>query len=183
MRTLTISARSMAKYDVSYSLGDGLRPGCVADASDEAQFAELKTLGELTRQAWKSDVQVMIEGPGHVPLDKIKEQVDKEVELCDGAPFYMLGPLVTDIAPGYDHITSAIGAAMIGWHGAAMLCYVTPKEHLGLPNEKDVKDGIIAYKIAAHAADMRGTARGAGSRRCALCAVYVRLGKAVCAVA
>ncbi len=144
----------MAKYDVSYSLGDGLRPGCVADASDEAQFAELKTLGELTRRAWKSDVQVMIEGPGHVPMDKIKEQVDKEVELCDGAPFYVLGPLVTDIAPGYDHITSAIGAAMIGWHGAAMLCYVTPKEHLGLPNEKDVKDGIIAYKIAAHAADI-----------------------------
>ncbi len=144
----------MAKYDVSYSLGDGLRPGCLADASDAAQFAELKTLGELTRQAWKSDVQVMIEGPGHVPMDKIKEQVDKEVELCDGAPFYVLGPLVTDIAPGYDHITSAIGAAMIGWHGAAMLCYVTPKEHLGLPNEKDVKDGIIAYKIAAHAADV-----------------------------
>ena len=144
----------MAKYDVSYSLGDGLRPGCLADASDAAQFAELKTLGELTRQAWKSDVQVMIEGPGHIPMDQIKLQVDKEVELCDGAPFYVLGPLVTDIAPGYDHITSAIGAAMIGWHGAAMLCYVTPKEHLGLPNEKDVKDGIIAYKIAAHAADV-----------------------------
>ena len=144
----------MAKYDVSFSLGDGLRPGCIADASDEAQFAELKTLGELTRIAWKYDVQVMIEGPGHVPLDKIKEQVDKEVEWCDGAPFYTLGPLVTDIAPGYDHITSAIGAAMIGWYGAAMLCYVTPKEHLGLPNEKDVKDGIIAYKIAAHAADL-----------------------------
>ncbi len=144
----------MAKYDVSFSLGDGLRPGCIADASDEAQFAELKTLGELTRIAWKYDVQVMIEGPGHVPIDKIKEQVDKEVEWCDGAPFYTLGPLVTDIAPGYDHITSAIGAAMIGWYGAAMLCYVTPKEHLGLPNEKDVKDGIIAYKIAAHAADL-----------------------------
>ena len=144
----------MAKYDVSYSLGDALRPGCLADASDEAQFAELKTLGELTRQAWKSDVQVMIEGPGHIPMDQIKMQVDKEVELCDGAPFYVLGPLVIDIAPGYDHITSAIGAAMIGWHGAAMLCYVTPKEHLGLPNEKDVKDGIIAYKIAAHAADV-----------------------------
>jgi phosphomethylpyrimidine synthase len=144
----------MAKYDVSYSLGDGLRPGCIADASDEAQFAELKTLGELTRIAWKQDVQVMIEGPGHIPLDKIKEQVDKEVELCDGAPFYTLGPLVTDIAPGYDHITSAIGAAMIGWYGASMLCYVTPKEHLGLPNEKDVKDGMIAYKIAAHAADL-----------------------------
>jgi phosphomethylpyrimidine synthase len=170
----------MARYDVSYSLGDGLRPGCVADASDEAQFAELKTLGELARQAWKDDVQVMIEGPGHVPMDKIKEQVDKEVELCDGAPFYVLGPLVTDIAPGYDHITSAIGAAMIGWHGAAMLCYVTPKEHLGLPNEKDVKDGIIAYKIAAHAADI---ARHR-PRRCDLvCAVYVRLGQAVCVVA
>jgi len=154
----------MAKYDVSYSLGDGLRPGCVADASDEAQFAELKTLGELTRQAWKDDVQVMIEGPGHVPMDKIKEQVDKEVEMCDGAPFYVLGPLVTDIAPGYDHITSAIGAAMIGWHGAAMLCYVTPKEHLGLPNEKDVKDGIIAYKIAAHAADIARHRPGARDR-------------------
>ena len=144
----------MKKYDVSYSLGDGLRPGCIADASDEAQFAELRTLGELTKRAWEHDVQVMIEGPGHVPLDKIKEQVDKEVEWCYGAPFYTLGPLVTDIAPGYDHITSAIGAAMIGWHGAAMLCYVTPKEHLGLPNDKDVKDGIIAYKIAAHAADI-----------------------------
>ncbi len=157
----------MAKYDVSYSLGDGLRPGCLADASDEAQFAELKTLGELTRQAWKSDVQVMIEGPGHIPMDQIKLQVDKEVELCDGAPFYVLGPLVTDIAPGYDHITSAIGAAMIGWHGAAMLCYVTPKEHLGLPNEKDVKDGIIAYKIAAHAADVarHGRVRGIGMMR------------------
>ncbi len=143
-----------AKHDVSFSLGDGLRPGCIADASDEAQFAELKTLGELTKKAWQYDVQVMIEGPGHVPLDKIKEQVDKEKELCYEAPFYTLGPLVTDIAPGYDHITSAIGAAMIGWHGAAMLCYVTPKEHLGLPNEKDVKDGIIAYKIAAHAADV-----------------------------
>src|SRR5215471_9447836 len=137
------------KYDVSFSLGDGLRPGCVADASDEAQFAELKTLGELTKRAWAQDVQVMIEGPGHVSMDKIKEQVDKEVELCYEAPFYTLGPLVTDIAPGYDHITSAIGAAMIGWYGAAMLCYVTPKEHLGLPNDKDVKDGIIAYKIAA----------------------------------
>src|SRR6202142_1908629 len=142
------------KYDVSFSLGDGLRPGCVADASDEAQFAELKTLGELTKKAWEHDVQVMIEGPGHVSMDKIKEQVEKEVELCYEAPFYTLGPLVTDIAPGYDHITSAIGAAMIGWYGAAMLCYVTPKEHLGLPNEKDVKDGIIAYKISAHAADI-----------------------------
>src|SRR5438876_5152262 len=137
------------KYDVSFSLGDGLRPGCIADASDAAQFAELKTLGELTRKAWEYDVQVMIEGPGHIPLDQIQLQVEKEVEMCHEAPFYTLGPLVTDIAPGYDHITSAIGAAMIGWHGASMLCYVTPKEHLGLPNEKDVKDGIIAYKIAA----------------------------------
>lgn len=154
----------MAKYDVSFSLGDGLRPGCLADASDEAQFAELKTLGELTRIAWKSDVQTMIEGPGHVPLDKIKEQVDKEVEWCDGAPFYTLGPLVTDIAPGYDHITSAIGAAMIGWYGASMLCYVTPKEHLGLPNEKDVKDGMVAYKIAAHAADIARHRPGARDR-------------------
>ncbi len=158
----------MKKYDVSYSLGDGLRPGCIADASDEAQFAELRTLGELTKKAWEYDVQVMIEGPGHVPLDKIKEQVDKEVEWCYGAPFYTLGPLVTDIAPGYDHITSAIGAAMIGWHGASMLCYVTPKEHLGLPNEKDVKDGIIAYKIAAHAADVARHRPGARDRDDAL---------------
>src|SRR5256714_1135726 len=157
-----------AKYDVSYSLGDGLRPGCVADASDEAQFAELKTLGELTKKAWERDVQVMIEGPGHVPLDKIKEQVDKEIEYCYAAPFYTLGPLVTDIAPGYDHITSAIGAALIGWHGASMLCYVTPKEHLGLPNEKDVKDGIIAYKIAAHAADVARRRPGAQDRDDAL---------------
>jgi phosphomethylpyrimidine synthase len=154
----------MAKHDVSFSLGDGLRPGCLADASDEAQFAELKTLGELTTIAWKSDVQTMIEGPGHVQLDKIKEQVEKEVEYCHAAPFYTLGPLVTDIAPGYDHITSAIGAAMIGWYGAAMLCYVTPKEHLGLPNEKDVKDGIIAYKIAAHAADVARHRPGARDR-------------------
>src|SRR5213082_741948 len=153
-----------AKHDVSYSLGDGLRPGCIADASDEAQFAELRTLGELTRKAWQSDVQVMIEGPGHVPMDKIQEQVEKEVDWCSGAPFYTLGPLVTDIAPGYDHITSAIGAAMIGWHGAAMLCYVTPKEHLGLPNDKDVKDGIIAYKIAAHAADVARHRPGARDR-------------------
>jgi phosphomethylpyrimidine synthase len=157
-----------AKYDVSFSLGDGLRPGCIADASDEAQFAELKTLGELTTKAWDYDVQVMIEGPGHIPLDKIKEQVDKEKEMCYEAPFYTLGPLVTDIAPGYDHITSAIGAAMIGWHGAAMLCYVTPKEHLGLPNEKDVKDGIIAYKIAAHAADVARHRPGAQDRDDAL---------------
>ncbi len=158
------------KYDVAFSLGDGLRPGCTADASDEAQFAELRTLGELTARAWKYDVQVMIEGPGHVPLDKIKEQVDKEVEWCFGAPFYTLGPLVTDIAPGYDHITSAIGAAMIGWYGASMLCYVTPKEHLGLPNEKDVKDGIIAYKIAAHAADIARHRPGARDRDDALSA-------------
>ena len=142
------------KHDVSFSLGDGLRPGSVADASDEAQFAELKTLGELTKRAWEYDVQVMIEGPGHIPMDQIQMQVEKEMELCYEAPFYTLGPLVTDIAPGYDHITSAIGAAMIGWYGASMLCYVTPKEHLGLPNKEDVKAGIIAYKIAAHAADV-----------------------------
>ncbi|HYO82604.1 MAG TPA: phosphomethylpyrimidine synthase ThiC [Bryobacteraceae bacterium] len=154
----------LQKYDVSFSLGDGLRPGCVADASDEAQFAELKTLGELTQIAWKYDVQVMIEGPGHVPLDQIQLQVDKEKELCHEAPFYTLGPLVTDIAPGYDHITSAIGAAMIGWHGASMLCYVTPKEHLGLPNRDDVKAGIIAYKIAAHAADIARKRPGARDR-------------------
>ncbi|MFB3813406.1 MAG: phosphomethylpyrimidine synthase ThiC [Terriglobales bacterium] len=160
--------RIFQKYDVSFSLGDGLRPGCLADASDEAQFAELRTLGELTKKAWQYDVQVMIEGPGHVPMDKIKEQVDKEVEWCYGAPFYTLGPLVTDIAPGYDHITSAIGAAMIGWYGASMLCYVTPKEHLGLPNEKDVKDGIIAYKIAAHAADVARHRPGARDRDDAL---------------
>src|SRR5438874_8472641 len=152
------------KYDVSFSLGDGLRTGCVADASDDAQFGEPKTLGELTKKAWEHDVQTMIEGPGHIPIDKIKEQVDKEKELCYEAPFYTLGPLVTDIAPGYDHITSAIGAAMIGWHGAAMLCYVTPKEHLGLPNDKDVKDGIIAYKIAAHAADVARHRPGARDR-------------------
>ena len=142
------------KYDVSFSLGDGLRPGSIADASDDAQFAELETLGELTRKSWDYDVQVMIEGPGHIPMDEIKLQVDKENEICHEAPFYTLGPLVTDIAPGYDHITSAIGAAMIGWHGASMLCYVTPKEHLGLPNKEDVKQGMIAYKIAAHAADV-----------------------------
>lgn len=142
------------KYDVTFSLGDALRPGCIADASDEAQFAELKTLGELTKKAWEYDVQVMIEGPGHVPMDQIKLQVEKEMELCHEAPFYTLGPLVTDIAPGYDHITSAIGAAMIGWYGASLLCYVTPKEHLGLPNIEDVKQGVIAYKIAAHAADI-----------------------------
>ncbi|MGO2133346.1 MAG: phosphomethylpyrimidine synthase ThiC [Halomonas sp.] len=142
------------QYDVAFSLGDGLRPGSVADANDEAQFAELETLGELTRIAWKHDVQVMIEGPGHVPMHLIKENMDKQLEECDEAPFYTLGPLTTDIAPGYDHITSGIGAAMIGWYGCAMLCYVTPKEHLGLPNKDDVKTGIITYKIAAHAADL-----------------------------
>jgi phosphomethylpyrimidine synthase len=143
-----------AAYDVSFSLGDGLRPGCIADANDEAQFAELETLGELTKIAWEYDCQVMIEGPGHVPMHLIKENMDKQLEVCHEAPFYTLGPLTTDVAPGYDHITSAIGAAMIGWFGTAMLCYVTPKEHLGLPNKKDVKDGVIAYKIAAHAADL-----------------------------
>jgi len=144
----------MAAYDVSFSLGDGLRPGSIADANDEAQFAELKTQGELTRIAWGYDVQVMNEGPGHIPMHLIKENMDKQLEWCDEAPFYTLGPLTTDIAPGYDHITSAIGAAMIGWYGTAMLCYVTPKEHLGLPNREDVKAGVIAYKIAAHAADL-----------------------------
>jgi phosphomethylpyrimidine synthase len=158
----------MKAYDVSFSLGDGLRPGCIADANDEAQFAELATLGELTTIAWKHDVQVMIEGPGHVPMNKIKENVDKQMEICHEAPFYTLGPLVTDIAPGYDHITSAIGAAMIGWYGTAMLCYVTPKEHLGLPNRKDVKDGVIAYKIAAHAADLAKGHPGAQTRDDAL---------------
>lgn len=144
----------MKAYDVSFSLGDGLRPGSIADANDRAQFAELKTLGELTKIAWKHDVQVMIEGPGHVPMHLIKENMDIQLQECFEAPFYTLGPLTTDIAPGYDHITSAIGAAMIGWYGCAMLCYVTPKEHLGLPNKKDVKDGVMAYKIAAHAADL-----------------------------
>jgi phosphomethylpyrimidine synthase len=152
------------KHDVSFSLGDGLRPGCIADASDEAQFAELRVLGELTKIAWAHDVQVMIEGPGHIPMDKIKEQVDEEMKWCHEAPFYTLGPLVTDIAPGYDHITSAIGAAMIGWYGASMLCYVTPKEHLGLPNAEDVKQGVIAYKIAAHAADVARGRPGARDR-------------------
>lgn len=144
----------MKQYDVAFSLGDGLRPGSIADANDAAQFAELETLGELTKIAWKHDVQVMIEGPGHVPMHMIKENMEKQLEECDEAPFYTLGPLTTDIAPGYDHITSAIGAAMIGWYGCAMLCYVTPKEHLGLPNKKDVKDGVITYKLAAHAADL-----------------------------
>jgi phosphomethylpyrimidine synthase len=144
----------MRAYDVSFSLGDGLRPGSIADANDEAQFAELKTQGELTRIAWEYDVQVMNEGPGHIPMHLIKENMEKQLEWCDEAPFYTLGPLTTDVAPGYDHITSAIGAAMIGWYGTAMLCYVTPKEHLGLPNREDVKAGVIAYKIAAHAADL-----------------------------
>ncbi len=144
----------MAAYDVSFSIGDGLRPGSIADANDEAQFAELYTQGELTKRAWAQHVQVMNEGPGHIPMHMIKENMEKQLEWCDEAPFYTLGPLTTDIAPGYDHITSAIGAAMIGWYGCAMLCYVTPKEHLGLPNKKDVKDGVIAYKIAAHAADL-----------------------------
>ncbi|MGA7987820.1 MAG: phosphomethylpyrimidine synthase ThiC [Candidatus Dormiibacterota bacterium] len=150
-------------YDVTFSLGDGLRPGSIADANDEAQFGELRTLGELTQIAWQHDVQVMIEGPGHVPMHKIKENVDLQMEVCHEAPFYTLGPLTTDIAPGYDHITSAIGAAMIGWYGTAMLCYVTPKEHLGLPDRQDVKDGVIAYKIAAHAADLAKGHPGAQS--------------------
>jgi phosphomethylpyrimidine synthase len=158
----------MAAYDVAFSLGDGLRPGCIADANDEAQFGELETLGELTKIAWKRDVQVMIEGPGHVPMHLIHENMTKQIELCREAPFYTLGPLTTDIAPGYDHITSAIGAAMIGWYGTAMLCYVTPKEHLGLPDKKDVKDGVIAYKIAAHAADLAKGHPGAQNRDDAL---------------
>lgn len=158
----------MAAYDVSFSLGDGLRPGSIADANDEAQFAELDTLGELTKVAWEHDCQVMIEGPGHVPMHLIKENVERQLEICQEAPFYTLGPLVTDIAPGYDHITSAIGAAMIGWFGTAMLCYVTPKEHLGLPDRKDVKDGVIAYKIAAHAADLAKGHPGAQLRDNAL---------------
>ncbi len=158
----------MAAYDVSFSLGDGLRPGSIHDANDQAQMAELKTLGELTQIAWQRDVQVMIEGPGHVPMHLIKHNMDEQLRLCHEAPFYTLGPLTTDIAPGYDHITSAIGAAMIGWYGTAMLCYVTPKEHLGLPNKKDVKDGIIAYKIAAHAADLAKGHPGAQARDNAL---------------
>ena len=158
----------MAAYDVSFSLGDGLRPGSIHDANDDAQIAELRTLGELTKIAWKHDCQVMIEGPGHIPMQLIKENVDLQLKYCDEAPFYTLGPLATDIAPGYDHITSAIGAAMIGWYGTAMLCYVTPKEHLGLPNKKDVKDGIMAYKIAAHAADLAKGHPGAQLRDNAL---------------
>lgn len=158
----------MKTYDIAFSLGDGLRPGSIADANDEAQFAELETLGELTQIAWKHDVQVMIEGPGHVPMHKIKENVDKQMDICKEAPFYTLGPLTTDIAPGYDHITSAIGAAMIGWYGTAMLCYVTPKEHLGLPNRDDVREGVITYKIAAHAADLAKGHPGAQIRDDAL---------------
>jgi phosphomethylpyrimidine synthase len=161
-------ARLCARYDVSFSLGDGLRPGCIADANDEAQFAELRALGELTKVAWARDCQVMIEGPGHVPLNKIKENMDEQLKHCHEAPFYTLGPLTTDIAPGYDHITSAIGAAVIGSHGTAMLCYVTPKEHLGLPDKEDVKAGMIAYKIAAHAADLAKGHPGAQDRDDAL---------------
>ncbi len=155
-------------HDVTISLGDGLRPGCLADASDEAQFAELKTLGELTARAWERDVQVMVEGPGHVPMDQLEMNVRKQQEICRGAPFYTLGPLVTDVAPGYDHITSAIGAAIVAFHGVALLCYVTPKEHLGLPNLEDVKQGVIAYKIAAHAADVALKRPGARDRDDAL---------------
>jgi phosphomethylpyrimidine synthase len=158
----------MKAYDIAFSLGDGLRPGSIADANDEAQFAELDTLGELTKIAWQHDVQVMIEGPGHVPMHLIKENVDRQMEICQEAPFYTLGPLTTDIAPGYDHITSAIGAAMIGWFGTAMLCYVTPKEHLGLPNKNDVREGVITYKIAAHAADLAKGHKGAQERDNAL---------------
>ena len=158
----------MRTYDVAFSLGDGLRPGSIADANDEAQFAELDTLGELTKIAWEMDCQTMIEGPGHVPMHLIKENMDKQLEVCGEAPFYTLGPLTTDIAPGYDHITSGIGAAMIGWFGTAMLCYVTPKEHLGLPNKQDVKEGVITYKLAAHAADLAKGHPGAQYRDNAL---------------
>ncbi|MBI2094200.1 MAG: phosphomethylpyrimidine synthase ThiC, partial [Candidatus Omnitrophica bacterium] len=158
----------LREHDVSYSLGDSLRPGCLADASDEAQLAELKTLGELTQRAWAKDVQVMIEGPGHVPMDQLEMNVKLQQRYCQEAPFYTLGPLVTDVAPGYDHITSAIGAAMVGWYGSSLLCYVTPKEHLGLPNNEDVRQGVIAYKIAAHAADVARGRRGARNRDDAL---------------
>lgn len=158
----------MRQYDVTWSLGDGLRPGSLADASDAAQFAELDVLGELTRRGWAAGTQVMVEGPGHLPMDQIEMNIRKQIEICDGAPFYVLGPLVTDVAPGYDHITSAIGAAMAGWYGAAMLCYVTPKEHLGLPNNDDVRQGVIAYKIAAHAADVARKRPGAQQRDDAL---------------
>ena len=158
----------MKSYDVAFSLGDGLRPGCLQDANDAAQFGELHTLGELTQRAWQHDVQVMVEGPGHVPLHMIRANMDEQLAACFEAPFYTLGPLTTDIAPGYDHITSAIGAANIAWYGTAMLCYVTPKEHLGLPNKQDVKDGMMAYKIAAHAADLAKGHPGAQVRDNAL---------------
>jgi phosphomethylpyrimidine synthase len=160
--------RNHGRLRREFSIGDGLRPGSIADANDEAQFAELKTQGELTKRAWAHGVQVMNEGPGHVPMHMIQENMEKQLEWCHEAPFYTLGPLTTDIAPGYDHITSAIGAAMIGWYGCAMLCYVTPKEHLGLPDKKDVKDGVIAYKIAAHAADLAKGHPGAQYRDNAL---------------
>ena len=158
----------MKQYDVTWSLGDGLRPGSIADASDEAQFAELDVLGELTKRGQDNGTQVMVEGPGHIPMHQIQMNIERQIEICNGAPFYVLGPLVTDVAPGYDHITSAIGAAMAGWHGAAMLCYVTPKEHLGLPNNDDVKAGVIAYKISAHAADVARGRAGAQDRDDAL---------------
>ncbi len=158
----------MREYDVTWSLGDGMRPGSIADASDEAQFAELEVLGELTKRGQENGTQVMVEGPGHIPMHQIQMNMEKQAEICNGAPFYVLGPLVTDVAPGYDHITSAIGAAMAGWHGAAMLCYVTPKEHLGLPNREDVKQGVIAYKISAHAADVARGRKGAQDRDDAL---------------
>ena len=158
----------MKQYDVTWSLGDGLRPGSIADASDEAQFAELDVLGELTKRGQDNGTQVMVEGPGHIPMHQIQMNIERQIEVCNGAPFYVLGPLVTDVAPGYDHITSAIGAAMAGWHGAAMLCYVTPKEHLGLPNKEDVKQGVIAYKISAHAADVARGRAGAQNRDDAL---------------
>jgi phosphomethylpyrimidine synthase len=158
----------MREYDVTWSLGDGLRPGSIADASDKAQFAELNVLGELTERGWANGTQVMVEGPGHIPMDQIDMNIQEQIRICKGAPFYVLGPLVTDVAPGYDHITSAIGAALAGWSGAAMLCYVTPKEHLGLPNREDVKQGVIAYKIAAHAADVARKRKGAQDRDNAL---------------
>src|SRR4051812_18530055 len=158
----------LREYDVTWSLGDGLRPGSIADASDKAQFAELKVLGELTKRGWANGTQVMVEGPGHIPMDQIDMNIKRQIEVCQGAPFYVLGPLVTDIAPGYDHITSSIGAALAGWSGAAMLCYVTPKEHLGLPNREDVKQGVIAYKIAAHAADLARHRKGSRLRDDAL---------------